>query len=143
MILDGLPPEFESIVMLINSKMDWFEIDEVKALLLAHEQWVDKQRVTEKVSTLNLTQAKESSDDQGNNSSVAQAHYTNSTHNSDSTQNSGQQFRGNFNPRGRGGRFGGSGGRGGGPWSPEYPMSSVSSNGSQCLLLLPLIQCCL
>lgn len=37
-ILEGLPSEYESLVILINSKVDWFDFDEIKALLLAHEQ---------------------------------------------------------------------------------------------------------
>lgn len=46
-ILEGLPSEYESLVTLINSKAEWFEFDKVKALLLAHKQRVNKQKIVE------------------------------------------------------------------------------------------------
>lgn len=36
-ILEGLPLEYESLVTLINSKADWLDFDEIKALLLAQK----------------------------------------------------------------------------------------------------------
>lgn len=38
-----------SITCYLNSKVDWFEFDEIKALLLAHEHCVGNQEITEEV----------------------------------------------------------------------------------------------
>lgn len=54
-ILGGLPPEFELLVTLINGKVDWFEYDEMKSLLLVREHCVGKQQITQEVASINLT----------------------------------------------------------------------------------------
>lgn len=57
-ILQGLPTEFESIVTLIAIKLDWFEFDEIKSLLLVHENRVTKQtEIVNGVDSLNLTKS--------------------------------------------------------------------------------------
>ena len=60
-ILEGLPNEFESLVTLINSKIEWFDLEEIRALLLAHEQRLDKARITEEAASLNFTQSQPNS----------------------------------------------------------------------------------
>lgn len=55
-ILEGLPSEYESLVTLINSKVDWFDLDEIKALLLVHEQRVIKHKIVKEVASMNVTQ---------------------------------------------------------------------------------------
>lgn len=106
-ILEGLPLGYESLVTFVNSKVDWFDLDEIKALLLAYEQCVNKQKIVEEVASLNVTQVASSSDQ----NVTPQANYTTSTQlndNSKSTNaNSGRNFYG-----GRGGRGSGHFGRG-------------------------------
>lgn len=42
-ILEGLPTEFKSLVTLINSKMDWFDLEEIKrSFLLKNSVWKNK-----------------------------------------------------------------------------------------------------
>ena len=53
--------EFESLVTLINSKIEWFDLEEIRALLLAHEQRLDKARITEEAASLNFTQSQPNS----------------------------------------------------------------------------------
>lgn len=47
-ILEGSSLEFEPLVTLINSKVNWFEFDEIKAFLLVYEHCVDKQKIAKK-----------------------------------------------------------------------------------------------
>lgn len=97
--------------MVINSKLNWFDYNEIKALLLAHEHCVEKQCVIEEVATLNLTQMKTPSDLKVNSPKVAQANCTNAANDSGNTQTLGQNMIGNFNPRGHGSRGCRDGGR--------------------------------
>lgn len=55
-VLDGLPSEYEALVTLITSKPDWFEFNDVQALLLAHENHITKHKdALDSVPSLNLT----------------------------------------------------------------------------------------
>lgn len=92
-------------------------MEEIKALLLAHEQRLDKQHVVEEAASLNLTQTKtpSSSDaSQLQSQPAPQANFTGNTLSSENSQALGLGFRGNSQFRGRGGRSGRRGGRGGG-----------------------------
>lgn len=104
-VLQGLPAEYESITTLLSTKSEWFEFEELEALLLAHESRIAKQTdVATAVASLNLSQAISKTESQPKSiddtavtaDTIPQAQFTAS--------------RGNFRG-GRGGRFG-SGGRG-------------------------------
>lgn len=122
-ILEGLPNEFESLVTLINSKIEWFDLEEIRALLLAHEQRLDKARITEEAASLNFTQSQPNSKtpnsvnpNSATETQIApQANWTTGNSNSGNYDSQNNNFKNNNQSRGRGGRNGrgNRGGRGG------------------------------
>lgn len=56
LILDGLPNEFESLVMLISCGFEPLTIDEVETLLLAHETRIEKSH-KKLIASINLIEA--------------------------------------------------------------------------------------
>jgi histone deacetylase 1/2 len=55
-ILEGLPTEFNTVISVIESKFDIIEMNEVEALLLAHEARLDKgkKRVLDDAASINI-----------------------------------------------------------------------------------------
>jgi histone deacetylase 1/2 len=57
-ILEGLPSDFNSVISVIESRFDSIEIDEVEALLLAHEARLQKskKRTLDEAASINIAQ---------------------------------------------------------------------------------------
>lgn len=107
-ILVDLPSEFKPIVMLISTRIDWFEFVEVESLLLARGNRVAKQtEVLIAVSTLNLNQATASATAIATSTeSAPQMHYAASDQPSRGGTGGGRFGCGGKSNRGRGGRSG-------------------------------------
>lgn len=78
-ILEGLPSEYELLVLLMTTKPDLFSFSKIGSLLVAQEARIERNKQTEIVS-LNLTQATASKQPDASSSSVVQ--YTQSKLNS-------------------------------------------------------------
>lgn len=100
-ILEGLPQEFGFVISVIESKFENSLVDEVEALLLAHELRLNKfcKKELSESSSINLTQSSAPSSSQSTDPPQGQVHLS---HTQDPNQFSG--FRGSGH--GRGGRFG-------------------------------------
>jgi histone deacetylase 1/2 len=57
-ILEGLPPDFNSVISVVESRFDSIDMDEVEALLLAHEARLQKskKKTIDDVASINLAQ---------------------------------------------------------------------------------------
>ncbi|KAK2454628.1 putative mitochondrial protein [Trifolium repens] len=110
-ILEGLPPDFNSVVSVIESRFDSIEMNEVEALLLAHEARLDKakKKTIDDAASINIAQTSSENNNQDQN--VPNQPSVNNSYGLDpnSNPNFGKNGnRGGRNSRGRGGRNGGS-----------------------------------
>ncbi|GAU13081.1 hypothetical protein TSUD_173810 [Trifolium subterraneum] len=131
-ILEGLPSEYNSVISIVESRFESIDMDEVEALLLAHENRLDKskKRTIDDATSINIAQnlqpnnlAQEQPTD---NSTLPDNSYgiETSKHGSENTRY-GPYYN---SARGRGGRFGRNrGGRngGGGRANPNDPNSNT------------------
>jgi histone deacetylase 1/2 len=109
-ILEGLPPDFNSVVSVIESRFDSIEMNEVEALLLAHEARLDKakKKTIDDAASINIAQTSSENNNQDQN--VPNQPSVNNSYGLDpnSNPNFGKNGnRGGRNSRGRGGRNGG------------------------------------
>ncbi|GAU31266.1 hypothetical protein TSUD_153410 [Trifolium subterraneum] len=97
-ILEGLPTEFNTVISVIESKFDIIEMNEVKALLLAHEARLDKgkNRVLDDAASINIA-SHHDTEAPNQDSDVVKPSVNN-------TSGTDPQYNPNFgNSRGRGG----------------------------------------
>jgi histone deacetylase 1/2 len=109
-ILEGLPPDFNSVISVIESRFETMDLDEAEALLLAHEARLDKskKKTLDDAASLNLAQASSSKSTPNSNSdSVSTNPSVNSTTGPDSSYSPSNRGRGGRNGRGRGRNGGG------------------------------------
>ncbi|MCH90982.1 retrovirus-related Pol polyprotein from transposon TNT 1-94, partial [Trifolium medium] len=109
-ILEGLPNEFNSVISVIESKFDTIEMNEVEALLLAHEARLDKgkKKTIEDAASINIAQTTPNEAPVQDQNVVQPS--VNNSYGSDPPYNpnfGGSRGRGSKNNRGRGGRNGG------------------------------------
>jgi hypothetical protein len=117
-ILEGLPSEFNSVISVVESKFETMDLDEVEALLLAHETRLEKakKKIKNDAASINLAQNPNAEYTQ-NEQVDEQQPSANNTYGPDPSKASQDNARfAPYNPsnRGRGGRNGKGRGRNGG-----------------------------
>ncbi|MCH82619.1 retrovirus-related Pol polyprotein from transposon TNT 1-94, partial [Trifolium medium] len=121
MILEGLPSEFNSVISVVESRFESIDMDEVEALLLAHENRLNKskKKTIDDAASINIAQNPHSNpptqDQSTDNLALADNSYSAdpSKHGTDNPRygpySGANRGRGGRNGRGRGGRNGGGG----------------------------------
>ncbi|CAJ2642534.1 unnamed protein product [Trifolium pratense] len=109
-ILEGLPTDFNSVISVIESKFDIIDMNEVEALLLAHEARLEKgkKRTLEDAASINIAQTQTTDapvQDQNTVQPSINNTFSQDPHHNPNFGNS--RDRGNRNSKGRGGRNGG------------------------------------
>jgi hypothetical protein len=109
-ILEGLPSDFNSVISVVESKFETMEMDEVEALLLAHETRLEKAKKKTLSDTASINLAQNPNADYSQNEQTDEPQPSaNNTYGSDPAKASQDNSRfAPYNPnnRGRGGRNG-------------------------------------